>query len=213
MLRTGVGVGALRTFQKTWWHTLIVPNPSENDHLTMLALAARDGDVTALGQFVAVSQGDVWRLCAYLGHRNDADDLAQETFERAIGSLHRFRGDSGARPWLLTICRRVCVDATRRNIRRRRIDEAAVTLASVHDSTARLDSTLEIDSAIENLDPGRKEAFILTQLIGLPYAEAAQVLGVPVGTIRSRIARARSDLVEALESPSTDDRQTNQSSS
>ncbi len=167
--------------------------------MTTLALAARDGDLGALGQFVALTQGDVWRLCAYLGHRNDADDLAQETFERAIGSLHRFRGDSGARPWLLTICRRVCVDATRRNIRRRRIDDAAVTLASVHGLSAAMDSTVEIDSAIEGLHPDRREAFILTQIIGLPYAEAALVLEVPVGTVRSRIARARADLVQDLQ--------------
>ncbi len=169
--------------------------------MTTLALAARDGDLGALGQFIAITQSDVWRLCAYLGHRDDADDLAQETFERAIGSLHRFRGDSGARPWLLTICRRVCVDATRRNIRRRRIDDAAVTLASANGLSTTMESTVEIDSAIDELGSDRREAFILTQLIGLPYAEAAVVLEVPVGTVRSRIARARADLIQALQTP------------
>nr|WP_249068706.1 sigma factor-like helix-turn-helix DNA-binding protein [Modestobacter muralis] len=48
------------------------------------------------------------------------------------------------------------------------------------------------------MDPERREAFVLTQLIGLPYAEAAEVVGCPIGTIRSRVARARADLVEAL---------------
>jgi RNA polymerase sigma-70 factor (ECF subfamily) len=51
---------------------------------------------------------------------------------------------------------------------------------------------------LDRLDPERREAFVLTQLIGLPYAEAAEVVGCPIGTIRSRVARARADLVEAL---------------
>ncbi len=169
-----------------------------NDRMTALALAARDGDSTALAEFITISQGDVWRLCAYLGHRDEADDLAQETFERAIGSLHRFHGEAGARPWLLTICRRVCVDGTRRSIRRRRIEDAAKNRASIQGSAAGLGSTIELDVAIDSLPLERRTAFFLTQIIGLPYAEAAEVLDIPVGTIRSRIARARLDLVELL---------------
>lgn len=51
---------------------------------------------------------------------------------------------------------------------------------------------------LDRLEPKRREAFVLTQLIGLPYAEAAEVVGCPIGTIRSRVARTRADLVEAL---------------
>ena len=51
---------------------------------------------------------------------------------------------------------------------------------------------------LARLDPDRREAFVLTQLLGLPYAEAAEVAGCPVGTIRSRVARARADLIESL---------------
>ncbi len=168
------------------------------DQLTVLALAARDGDEQALAEFVALSQVDVWRLCAYLASRSEADDLAQETFERAIGSLHRFRAESGARPWLLSICRRVCVDSTRRSIRRRRIDDAVRSLASIDSRSSSLGSTLELDIALKSLAPERYEAFVLTQLIGLPYAEVASVLSIPLGTVRSRVARARIDLVAAL---------------
>lgn len=178
--------------------TIAMSHQAPTDHLTALALAARDGDERALGQFIAVAQADVWRLCAYLANRSEADDLAQETFERAIGSLHRFRGESGARPWLLSICRRVCVDSTRRNIRLRRINEAVQSLADLGSRTSSLGSTIELDLAVEALSSDRYEAFVLTQLIGLPYAEAASVLDVPVGTIRSRVARARLDLVTAL---------------
>ena len=55
-----------------------------------------------------------------------------------------------------------------------------------------------VTDLLSRLDPDRREAFVLTQLLGLPYAEAADVAGCPVGTIRSRVARARADLVESL---------------
>ena len=91
------------------------------DHLTQLLIAARDGDHAALERFIVETQRDVWKLCRYLGDPDTADDLAQETFERAIGSLHRYRADGPARHWILTIARRVCVDSTRRRRRVRRL--------------------------------------------------------------------------------------------
>jgi len=94
------------------------------DHLTGLLVAARDGDRRALDRFVAETQADVWRVSRYLGDVAYADDLAQETYERAIGSIHRFRAEGSGRGWLLTIARRTCVDHTRRAARRRRLDRA-----------------------------------------------------------------------------------------
>ncbi len=93
------------------------------DHLTQLLIAARDGDHAALERFIAETQRDVWKMCRYLGDPDTADDLAQETFERAIGSLHRYRADGPARHWILTIARRVCVDSTRRRRRARRLQQ------------------------------------------------------------------------------------------
>ena len=57
---------------------------------------------------------------------------------------------------------------------------------------------MAVADLLARLDPDRREAFVLTQLLGLPYAEAAEVAGCPVGTIRSRVARARGDLIAAL---------------
>lgn len=179
------------------------------DHLTKLLVAARDGDQRSLERFVAETQADVWRTCRYLGDREFADDLAQETYERAIASLHRYRADGYARGWLLTIARRVCADHTRRAIRRRRRDAQVLrdTTAGapggvlvVPDATARV----ELDEVLAQLDDDRRAAFVLTQVLGLRYDEAADVLGCPVGTIRSRVARARGDLVEMI-APVTDD--------
>lgn len=173
------------------------------DHLTNLLLAARDGDRRALERFIAETQADVWRLCRYLGDPQHADDLAQETYERAISSVHRYRADGPARGWLLTIARRVCVDYTRRAVRRRKLDQAVLSNATAGtfggvliepDATGRVD----LDDVLHDLDPDRRSAFVLTQVLGLHYDEAAKVLGCPVGTIRSRVARARRDLVEMM---------------
>lgn len=174
------------------------------DHLTKLLIAARDGDRRALERFVAETQADVWRLCRYLGDVDYADDLAQETYERAIGSVHRFRADGPARGWLLTIARRVCVDHTRRASRRRRLERAVVhnvTAGGLHGSLFDADPTgrVDLDHLVGHLDDDRRAAFVLTQVLGLPYGDAAEVLGCPIGTVRSRVSRARGDLVAMLD--------------
>lgn len=173
------------------------------DRLTRLLIAARDGDRVALERFVAETQADVWRLCRYLGDAQYADDLAQETYERAIGSIHRFRADGSARGWLLTIARRTCVDHTRRAGRRRRIDRAVLdnTTAGSVDGTLTapdISGRVALDDVLGHLDQDRRSAFVLTQVLGLRYDEAAEVLDCPVGTIRSRVARARVDLVAMM---------------
>ncbi len=173
--------------------------------MTNLLVAARDGDRDALERFVSETQGDVWRLCRYLGDAQYADDLAQETYERAIGSLHRYRADGPARGWLLTIARRTCVDHTRRAARRRRLDDrvqrTVVTSGSLEgpDPTGRVD----LDDLLDALDDDRRSAFVLTQVLGLHYDEAAEVLECPIGTVRSRVSRARADLVEMMHDGST----------
>ncbi len=178
------------------------------DRLTQLLLDAQRGDQRAFEQFVIESQTDVWQMCRYLGDLRDADDLAQETYERAVRSLHRYRQEGPAKSWLLTIARRVCIDHTRRQQRRRRRDTRAIDdaltgggLGSViaPDDAGRL----ALDALVASLDPDRRAAFVLTQVLGMQYAEAADVLGCPIGTIRSRVARARLELVAAERADST----------
>jgi RNA polymerase sigma-70 factor (ECF subfamily) len=165
------------------------------DETTSLALRARRGDAGAAGAFVRATQADVWRLCAALGSRESADDLTQETYARAFASLHRFAGRSAARTWLLSIARRVCADAVRSAMKQRSTPLAA---ADPHRDHA---DAVALRAVLDDLDPDRREAFVLTQLVGLSYAEAADVCGCPVGTIRSRVARARADLVAAVAGP------------
>lgn len=164
------------------------------DEITAAALRARRGDDAAATAFVRATQTDVWRLCVHLGSRESADDLAQETYSRAFSALHRFAGRSSARTWLLSIARRVCADAVRAAVRSRDLQaRATVDLQSPTGDPA---EAAAVRALLEGLDRDRREAFVLTQLVGLSYAEASEVCGCPVGTIRSRVARARADLVD-----------------
>lgn len=165
------------------------------DALTRLLLAARDGDRDALSAWLRRSQAEVWRLCAHLGGRQAADDLTQEVFLRALGSLPRFRADASARTWLLVIARRTVADHVRGQARRRRLGDRLIGRREV-DVSDPAGQVAAVDS-VARLDTDRREAFVLTQVLGLRYAEAAEVCGVPIGTIRSRVARARTDLLAA----------------
>lgn len=171
------------------------------DELTRLAIEAGRGDELALAGFVRRSQADVWRLAAHLVDRESADDVTQDVYLRAIPALARFRGDAPARLWLLSIARRTCADEIRRRTRRR--GRLGLVRSVEHDGVdpeARGDDTEVVDLSmlVDGLADDRRAAFTLTQVLGLSYDEAAAVCGVPVGTIRSRIARARADLLEAV---------------
>lgn len=136
----------------------------------------------------------MWRLAARLVSRPDADDVTQDVFVRVMRALPDYRGDASARTWILVIARRTCADAVRTATRRRRRDAAISTRDDAPDTTGRV----VVDDLLARLDPERREAFVLTQLTGCSYAEAATICDVPVGTIRSRVARARADLIDAI---------------
>jgi RNA polymerase sigma-70 factor, ECF subfamily len=166
------------------------------DELTSLARAAGRGDRAALAGLVQLTQGDVWRLCAHLVEPAAADDLTQDTYLRAIPALGKFRGDAPVRTWLLTIARRACAAEIGARTRDRQL---AVRLAATPEGTlgqppAEPGAQATADELLAALEPDRRAAFVLTQMLGCSYAEAAAICGCPVGTIRSRVARAREDL-------------------
>jgi RNA polymerase sigma-70 factor (ECF subfamily) len=172
------------------------------DEWTRLALAARGGrDRSALEAFVHATHADVWRLCAHLGDRERADDLTQETYVRVLRSLALFRGDASVRSWLFSIVRRVVADdiASRQRLRWRQVDAPYEPDAESPDHQG----SVTLEQLLECLAPDRRAAFVLTQLLGYSYADAADACRVPVGTIRSRVARARETLVALLDDPVT----------
>ncbi|NUS73898.1 MAG: sigma-70 family RNA polymerase sigma factor [Corynebacteriales bacterium] len=172
---------------------------SGESHLdaTEWALRAREGDITASAAFVRATQAEVWRFCGALVSPADADDLTQDVYLRAFRALPEFAGRSSARTWLLAIARRTCADHIRALVRRRRLD--ALLLRTTEPVSSDISHGSTTDALLRDLTPERRSAFALTQLLGLSYDEAAQVENVPVGTIRSRVARARAELLTALD--------------
>ncbi|MDQ0718073.1 RNA polymerase sigma-70 factor (ECF subfamily) [Streptomyces luteogriseus] len=176
---------------------------SADESITAWALAARGGDSAAVDRFVRALHRDVIRYVAHLCADPQAvDDLAQDTFLRALGSLHRFEGRSSARTWLLAIARRAVADSIRYSgARPRPADlpdwEPAAELAQPRGLPG-FDDGVALLELLAGLPDERREAFVLTQLLGLPYAEAAELSNCPVGTVRSRVARARATLTALL---------------
>ncbi|GGZ89125.1 sigma-70 family RNA polymerase sigma factor [Streptomyces bluensis] len=179
-----------------------LPTPHD-ESITAWALAARGGDADAVEKFVRALHRDVSRYVTYLGaDPQSADDLTQDTFLRALGSLHRFEGRSSARSWLLSIARRAVSDSIRYAAARPRLYDTDDWQSAAERAQPRglpgFDDGIALAELLAALPDDRREAFVLTQLLGLPYAEAARVSGCPVGTVRSRVARARRSLIESL---------------
>ncbi|SDM05581.1 RNA polymerase sigma-70 factor, ECF subfamily [Corynebacterium mycetoides] len=173
---------------------------SSDDYVTQLALRAGRGDRGALTEFIEHTQDDVWRFLAHLAGREYADDLTQETYLRVLGSLPRFAGRSSARTWLLTLARRVWIDSVRHDMARPRksaaeYDDVAAGSPSP-DNPNTWSEVIDARTLLDALPAERREALVLTQVLGYTYEEAARISGVRVGTIRSRVARARRDLIE-----------------
>lgn len=170
---------------------------------TAWALAARAGDPAAVERFVRALHRDVVRYVAHLSaDPQAAEDLAQDTFLRALGSLHRFEGRSSARTWLLSIARRAVIDSLRHAAARPRSAGAENWQTAVERAQPLglpgFEDGVALHELLAALPVQRREAFVLTQMMGLPYAEAARVSGCPVGTVRSRVARARATLMALL---------------
>jgi RNA polymerase sigma-70 factor (ECF subfamily) len=133
------------------------------------------------------------------GNAHDAEDLVQETFLRAYRAFDRFAPGSNARAWLQTILQRVRTDAFRRTRRRPQTVELTGEGPAAAAPQHALDSGREaLERALRALPEAFRTAVVLRDVQELSYAEIAEALGVPVGTVMSRIHRGRALLREAL---------------
>jgi len=160
------------------------------------ARAAAAGDAIAFETLCSLVQGDIWRYCqALVGDPDLAREAAQETFVRAVTAIRTFRGECPARVFLLVLARRSCAAMLQREARQ------PVTLpldARFEPVSPGYGGTVEMGLLLAALPDDLRQAFVLTQVLGLSYDEAARVAECPVGTIRSRIYRARERLVAAM---------------
>jgi len=172
------------------------------------------GDPTGFEQIVRHYSGMVFALAARLVGPWEAEEVVQETFLRAWRGLETFRGDASLKTWLYTIAlnrararqgtlaRMRKVFASRRATAEEDLpwpgEEAPDPSASPEEQALALEQRARLRKAIRNLPEEFRHAVVLRDLEGLPYEDIARVLGVPIGTVRSRIARGRAALVEEL---------------
>ena len=140
------------------------------------------------------------------GNVDRADDLVQETLLRALANIDSFQPGSNMPAWLFTILRNLFRSEYRK--RRREVEDAdgsyAASLKSQPEQTSRIEFQ-EFQEALGKLPPDQREALILVGASGFSYEEAAEICGCAVGTIKSRVNRARSRLTEMLAIESADD--------
>ncbi len=159
---------------------------------------------------------DAFNLARWLtGNRSDADDVVQEAFLKALKHFGTYRGPE-SRAWMLTIVRRCCFSWLRVNRPQQLIftdDEAALeaanraTVVALHPRAAETPETLlnekemrlRLNEAVEKLPLHYREVIVLREIQGLSYKEIAEIAGIPVGTVMSRLARARDQLAKHLD--------------
>lgn len=160
--------------------------------------AARAGDLAAFGVLVRLYQAPAWRLAFQLLRDEEAaSDATQEAFVKAYRYLPAFRGEARFSTWLFSICRNCCLDELRR---RRRADRALQRTAPAPDQADHAPG-VEVRAALAALTLDLREPVVLIDLFGMSYREAAEILGLPEGTIKSRVHRARAELARALSDP------------
>jgi RNA polymerase sigma-70 factor (ECF subfamily) len=156
---------------------------------------ARGGDVSAFEDLVRAYQADLWRFTySYTRDHALAEDATQEAFIRAYRFLPSFRGDSRFTSWLFRIARNCALDI----IRSRKSQEDRALRAPDPIGSPDPVTRLELQTALSAVSEDHREPFLLIEVFGLSYQEAADVLRVRVGTVKSRMHRARAAMMGAL---------------
>lgn len=158
--------------------------------------AAIEGDDVALRCLVRDTQSFLWGVCHALGSPGEEADLVQETYLRALRSLPSYRGDASVKAWLYAIARNVCADHVRQRTRVRHLHQRLVADSDERSESGPREPSVHL--LLGQLGADQRDAFVLTQVLGFRYEEAAETLGCPIGTIRSRVARARAELAELV---------------
>jgi RNA polymerase sigma-70 factor, ECF subfamily len=164
---------------------------------------AQRGDLHAFESLVRAYQGDVWRFAYHLTRNASmAEDVAQEAFLRAYRGIGSYRGTARFSSWLLRIVRNCAVDAYRKT--RRETVTADQDHANREEDSSLVDppdpdERARINDAIRQLPMSLREPFVVIEILGFTYEEASTILGTRVGTIKSRMHRARAALMEQLQ--------------
>lgn len=209
--RSGSGASAAPELRTAAWGS-----PALEDSVPLLVTQARTGDEAAFECLIKHYQSRIYGyLVRMLRDPSEAEDLAQETFVRAYLALPSFRGESSFQTWLYRIAANLAIDSSRVRVRRAantlsldepREDEDSLLPRDPADPSSRpLEEEVaagavreEVWTAIAELSPKLRPVVILYDLQGLNYEEIAQVLGCPLGTVKSRLFNARCQLRDKL---------------
>jgi len=177
-----------------------------------LITKAKAGDPEAFGQLVLAHQNKVYSLCVHMtGDRDQAEDLAQEAFLKAWRSLASFREDSSFSTWMHRLTTNLCLDYLRKQIRQREVApavslddeeagwvEPADPAGDPHERLERSEQGRALAKALRELPDHHRQLILMRELSGMRYQEIADATGADLGTVKSRLARAREQLKKIL---------------
>jgi RNA polymerase sigma-70 factor (ECF subfamily) len=169
----------------------------------------KDGDSSAFGEIVLKYQDRIYNLCRHmLGNLHDAEDAAQDAFLKAYQALPKFQPDASLYTWLYRIATNTCIDYRRKPVFESLFRSSADGEELVHDrasdepSPERLYQSRQLDQALQEslrkLSPKLRAIIVLKEIEELSYEEIAETLDISMGTVKSRISRAREELQESL---------------
>ncbi len=166
----------------------------------VLVAAARDGDLAAFETLVRRHTRTVYaHALRFFGDRSAAEDVTQEVFVKVYRSLSGFDERARFTTWLFRVTRNACLDEVRSG-RRRPIPVDPLDSPSVQeDFSDEVALSAAVEHAMRGLTPEDRDALAAVALFGLSYAEAAEAMGVPAGTVKSRVFRARRTLASTLD--------------
>ena len=174
----------------------------------LLLRKAQRGDSEAFEQLITPLEQLIWRICwHYTGNRESAEDCGQETMIRIWRSLDSYRGDCALESWVYRIAANCCMDYLRKKKRDKSVSmepmreqgfDPADPSPGTEEQVVAADEQKRLREAITQLPEDQREALIMTQLEKVSYEEAAKLLGVSEGTIKSRVNRAKARLKEIL---------------
>ncbi|WP_129841463.1 RNA polymerase sigma factor SigM [Streptomyces sp. RFCAC02] len=165
------------------------------------------GDPDAFTEIVRRHRDRLWAVALRtLGDREEAADALQDAFVSAYRAAHTFRGQAAVTTWLHRITVNACLDRMRKAKSRRtaplpepgRLEDLLEPQESAADPAERQDLRRQLEEALAELPAEQRAALVLVDMQGYPVAEAARILEVPVGTVKSRCARGRSRLLPLL---------------
>lgn len=170
----------------------------------------KSGDTSAFEEIVVTYQDKIYSLCRYmLGNAHDAEDAAQDAFLKAYQALPKFQPEASLYTWLYRIATNTCIDYKRKPIFESLFGDSGEGEKLVHDrasdapSPEKLYQSKQIDEALreslEKLSPKLRAIIILKEIEELSYEEIADALEISMGTVKSRIARAREELQKLMQ--------------